>query len=245
MTDRTSTAPVWDAVAGLARDLVQAWGAWAPTLTADGARVAYVSDRNGTPQLWVQDVVSEADPGAAVCIELGDDPVVAVSWSPDGQWLACSLATGGGVRTEVWVVRPDGRDARRVAGGDRHAVLGPWARQGHALVVTMSSDEPGVPNECCLIDPVTGAKEPVAQGWLINVLDLTADGRFALLRDGTRGAQFCRLVDRAADQDFEVLPYPETGSTDIGLLRPAVPARAGRRGGAGGVPRDRRRAAAA
>jgi dipeptidyl aminopeptidase/acylaminoacyl peptidase len=101
-------------------------------------------------------------------------------------------------------------------------VLGPWARQGHGLVVTLCSDEPGTPNECLLIDPDNGDSEVIATGWLIHVLDLTADGRFALLRDGSRGAQFCRLVDRSVDLDHPVLPYPETGSTDIGLLRPAT-----------------------
>ncbi|WP_375491550.1 S9 family peptidase [uncultured Jatrophihabitans sp.] len=223
MTDDSIAGPaesVWHGVAALAGELLRAWGCWAPTLTPDGSRVAYVSDRLGTPQLWVQDT---AGPGAdAALIELSVDPVVNVSWSPDAQWLACSIATGGGVRTEVWVVRPDGTDARRVAGGDQHAVLGPWARRGHGLVVTLCSDEPHTPNQCLLIDPTSsGDPEDVAQGWLVNILDLTADGRFALVRDGTRGAQFCRLVDREADADHPVLPYPQTGSTDIGLLRPA------------------------
>jgi dipeptidyl aminopeptidase/acylaminoacyl peptidase len=212
------TDTAWSAVAELAHDLVGAWGCWAPTLTPDGSRVAFVSDRRGTPELWVQDVAPGAEPQR---IEVGNDPVLAVHWSPDAQWLACSLATGGGVRTEVWVVRPDGREARRVAGGEHHAVLGPWAREGHGLVVTVSSDEPHAPNECVLIDPQTGERESVAVGGLITLLDLTADGRFALLRDGTRGAQFCRMVDRDADRDFAVLPYEHTGSTDAGLFRPS------------------------
>ncbi|HEU5265709.1 MAG TPA: hypothetical protein VFU35_03370, partial [Jatrophihabitans sp.] len=219
MATPTPTA-VWDAVQPLARELVEAWGCWAPTLTPDGRRVAFVSDRAGIPQLWVADV-DRGDTDDARRIELSPDPVVSVSWSPDGLWLACSVATGGGVRTEVWVVRPDGSSPRQVAGGKQHAVLGPWARQGHGLVVTVCSDEPGIPNECLLIDPDTGDSEVIARGWLIQVLDLTADGRFALLRDGTRGAQFCRLVDRAADDDYPILPYPETGSAEIGLLRPA------------------------
>ncbi len=206
-------------MAALARELVEAWGCWAPTLTSDGTRVAFVSDRGGMPQLWVQDVDADAE---AQCVVLSPDPVVSVSWSPDGQWLACSVATGGGVRTEVWVVRPDGSDARLVAGGKQHAVLGPWARQGHGLVVTLCADEARTPNECLLIDPDTADSEVIAYGWLINVLDLTADGRFALLRDGTRGAQFCRLVDRLVDSDYPVLPYPKTGSADIGLLRPSA-----------------------
>jgi acetyl esterase/lipase len=226
----------WSDVAALAAELVGAWGAWAPMMTADGSQVAYVSDRTGAPQLWVQDVagVGEAISESRL-IELGPDPVVSVGWSPDDAWISCSVATGGGVRTEVWVVRPDGTDAHRVAGGDMgdraggdvHAVLGPWARQGHGLVVTICDDDPAVPHTCVLIDPVTGASEQVAVGELISMLDLTGDGRFALLRDGTRGAEFCRLVDREVDTDYAILPYPETGSADRGLLRPAPPARPG------------------
>lgn len=207
----------------LADELVSAWGCWAPTLTSDGARVAFVSDRRGTPELWVQDT---ADGGMRV-LPLSSDPVLSVRWSPDSAWLACAVATRGGVRTEVWVVRPDGTEARRVAGGDVHAVLGPWIREGHGLVVTLCSDEAEAPHVSLLIDATSSATEEVARGELIHVLDLTADGRFALLRDGTRNAQFCRVVDRVADHDFAVLPYPEAGSTDIGLLRPAPPARPG------------------
>ena len=208
----------WAAVTDVAHELVGAYGSWAPTLTPDGSRVAFVSDRSGTPELYVADDVRES---TARHIVLSDDPVLDVRWSPDGQWLGCSVATGGGVRTEVWVVRPDGSQARRVAGGVVHAVLGPWAREGHGLVVTISSDEPNVPNACHVFDPTTGAAEPVATGGLIMLLDLTADGRFALVRDGTRGAQFCRMVDRDADLDFPVLPYDQTGSTDAGMFRPA------------------------
>src|SRR5206468_1400315 len=147
----------------------------------------------------------------ALPITFSADPVLAVHWSPDGEWLACSVATGGGVRTEVWVVRPDGTDARRIAGGDQHAALGPWAREGHRLLVTVSDDRPGEPNEAALIDAETGWSEPVARGALVTVLDLSGDTRFALLRDGSRGAQFCLLLDRFTDRDKPILPYPETG----------------------------------
>ncbi len=226
MSEVETYSEVWNEVEELARELVAAYGAWAPMMTSDASRVAFVSDRTGTPQLWVQDVPG---PGAErpepQLIPLGSDPVLSVGWSPDDQWISCSVATGGGVRTEVWVTRPDGTDTRRVAGGPHpvhggHAVLGPWAREGHGLVVTLAHDDPTVPHECIRIDPSTGERTLIAQGGLIAMLDLSADGRFALLRDGTRGQQFCRLVDRSRDEDYPLLPWAETGSTDVGLLRP-------------------------
>lgn len=228
MATGLTDSAVWPSVAGLADELVHAWGAWAPMMTAEGDRVAFVSDRSGRPELWVQQVPAPgAQPAEARCIPLGPDPVLAVGWSPDDAWISCSVATGGGVRTEVWVTRPDGSDAQRVAGGDCHAVLGPWAREGHGLVVTLCSDDPAEPHRCVLVNPSTGETEEVAVGGLIHMLDLSADGRFALVRDGTRGAEFCRFVDRHADADHPVLPYEHIGSTDVGMLRPPLDPRSG------------------
>jgi dipeptidyl aminopeptidase/acylaminoacyl peptidase len=200
--------------------LVAVWGSWAPTLSPDGTQVAYISDRRGHPELWVQRV-DAAD--SAEVRPLSADPVVNVRWSADGDWLACAVATGGGVRTQVWVVRPDGRDARRVAGNDHvHAVLGPWSRRGHRLVVASPPADADSVSCCDLFDPATGDSEPVALGGLVTVLDLSDDDRFALLRDGRRGAHFCVTLDRVLDQDHPLLPYPETGTTEAGLLRPAA-----------------------
>ena len=213
-TERTALPP--PALDDLADELAGAWGCWAPTLTHDGHRMAYVSDRRGIPELWVGSV--EGDEPAKV-VKLSDDPVLAVRWSPDGHWLACSVATGGGVRTEVWVVRPDGSDSRRLAGDPEHAALGPWSRRGHQVVITIRDDTEQL-NRCVLFDPETGTEVEIAAGELVEVLDLSADGRFALLRDGTRGAHFCMLLDRRTDTVHDVLPHPGTGSTEYGLIRP-------------------------
>jgi dipeptidyl aminopeptidase/acylaminoacyl peptidase len=201
----------------LAATLSAAWGCWAPTLTHDGRRIAFVSDRRGTPELWVEPV--DGLDGPAV-LSISDDPVLAVHWSPDGEWLAVSVAAGGGVRSDVWVVRPDGSECRRLAGHPSHAVLGPWARSGHRLVVTVRDPDPGRANRCVLIDAVTGEEELIAEGELVDVLDLSVDERFALLRDGPRGRHVCRLLDRATGTLHEVLPFPATGSTERGMLRP-------------------------
>ena len=215
-----------DAAALLGDALVDAWGSWGPTLSPDCRRLAFVSDRGGPPEVWVQGLPQEGGeaPAGAARIALGEDPAVAVSWSADGAWLACCLATGGGVRTQVWVVRPDGRDARRLAGSaDEHAELGPWTRSGHRVVVTIHGTVEGEPTRSYLGNPLDGQLTSLASGALISVLDLSVDESFVIIKDGPRGEQFCVVVDRTTDTDHHLLPYPAAGSTDRALIRPAPP----------------------
>jgi dipeptidyl aminopeptidase/acylaminoacyl peptidase len=213
----------------LAEQLVGAWGSWGPSMTPDADRVAFISDRGGSPEVWVQDVPA---PGAtelpeAERVSFGDDPVTAVSWSADSAWLACSVATDGGVRTQVWVVRPDGTDARRVSGpAERHAELGPWTRSGHRVVVTVPATSPGEPTRAYLADPATGELDLLAVGDLIHVLDLSAQERMLVMRDGRRGREFCVVVDRETDADHPVMPHPATGATEVAFIRPSPPGEA-------------------
>ncbi|MCU1479260.1 MAG: peptidase [Subtercola sp.] len=221
-----------DEAVALADALVDAWGSWGPTMTPDARRMAFLSDRSGVPQVWVQDVAAA---GTSVTgslpepspITLSADPVIAVTWSADSAWLACAVATDGGVRSQVWVVRPDGTDARCIAGGpEQHAELGPWTRSGHRVVVTIPSTEVGEPTATFLVDPATGAFEPLAVGELIHVLDLSVGEELVVIRDGRRGQEFCVVVDRVNDKDHPLLPHGSaltgaTGSTDVALLRPA------------------------
>jgi dipeptidyl aminopeptidase/acylaminoacyl peptidase len=126
------------------------------------------------------------------------------------------------VRTQVWVVRPDGSDARRIAGGPtEHAELGPWTRSGHRVVVTFPSTGPGAPSRAFFADPATGRLDPLASGELIHVLDVSLEERFLVVRDGQRGQEFCVVVDRLVDGSFSALGDGERGSTDVALLRPA------------------------
>ncbi len=208
----------------LAQDLIGAWGSWGATLSPDCTQIAFVSDRSGTPEIWVQELRRDGPPPPAGRVWLSPDPVVAVSWSADGAWLACAVAAGGGVRTQVWVVRPDGHDPRRLAGSDgAHAELGPWTRSGHRVVVSVAGEQAGEPGRTYLIEPGSGQREALAAGELVSVLDVSVEEDLVILRDGQRGQQFCVVLDRIADADHPLLPYPAAGSTERGIVRPGPP----------------------
>ncbi|MBA8989336.1 dipeptidyl aminopeptidase/acylaminoacyl peptidase [Curtobacterium pusillum] len=208
--------------AGLGERLVAAWGSWGPTMTRNARRVAFVSDRHGTPEVFVQDVVVDGEPPQPVRIRLSDDPVVRVTWSSDGEWLAVAIATDGGVKQQVWVVRPDGSDAAQIAGSRyQHAELGPWSRSGHRVVITLPSTEPDQPARSYLVDPVSGDRDDLAVGELIHILDLSVEERLVVLRDGQRGHEFVVVVDRLTDESHALLTDPPDGSAEIAFLRPA------------------------
>ncbi|BCJ42018.1 peptidase S9 [Actinoplanes ianthinogenes] len=154
-------------------------GNWSVTLAPDGRHAAYVSDRGGTPGVWVQPIDSELAFHIAF-----PEPVAAVAWSSGGGWLACQLTPGGAPRHEVWLVRPDGSDPHQVAGfGTDTAENMRWLPGRPVLALTENL------TSAILIDVVAGTRTVVGSGDLISLCDVDPAGRFALLRVGPRGAR--------------------------------------------------------
>ena len=54
----------------LGEELTDAWGSWAPTLSPDCEQVAFVSDRTGSPRLFVQDLRPGQEPPEARLVAL-------------------------------------------------------------------------------------------------------------------------------------------------------------------------------
>ncbi|MEV4350752.1 prolyl oligopeptidase family serine peptidase [Actinoplanes sp. NPDC049596] len=168
-------------------------GSWSPTLSPDGRHCAYVSDRSGRPQVWVQPVGSDL----AFLVDTGEAPVAAVQWSTGGGWLACSVAPGGAPRHEVWLVRPDGSALHQVAGfGADTADNMRWLPGRSLLALTENL------TTALLIDPVSGDRTIVGTGELISLLDV-AEGR-ALIRVGPRGSRHIAIRDLATGVDSYV-----------------------------------------
>ncbi|WP_081241374.1 S9 family peptidase [Streptomyces viridosporus] len=115
-------------------------GCWYPSVDPGGRYVAFICDRAGVPQLWTGPVDGEE----VHLLDADPDPVIEVSWSPDGRWIAYTTAPGGGELTRVLCVRPDGTGRHLLAGGEpgTSALLGCWQHDGSALAVTVTDPVP-------------------------------------------------------------------------------------------------------
>jgi dipeptidyl aminopeptidase/acylaminoacyl peptidase len=183
-----------------------------PVPSPDGFSLAWISDRDGRPRAWVA-----ALPGAEQTVDepgwalpTGPDDTVPgdvteLSWSPDGYWLACQLAPGGGERTRVRIVRPDGSQLRDLAPDAAAATLGPWSPNGRQLGITIFT-EGGGDGYACLVDVRDHTSTVLARGPAAKVCAISGDGRRAVVRLGRRGARSLQLIDLRSGLHTDLVP---------------------------------------
>ena len=188
-----------------------------PSFSPDGQQLAFVSNLSGVPQVWTV-AVSGGWPQPVTAL---DDQVGGVQWSPDGAWLAFSLAPGGGMNQQVYVVRPDGRDLHRLtAGGKDNNWLAGWSHDSRALAV--SSNRVGGGMDSYLWDVASGEARLVAKNaGTGTVTALSRDGRRAILqRVESRSDSNFFLVDLGSGRETLLTAHPPPGNLDGGLLSP-------------------------
>ena len=174
-----------------------------PTLSPGGSTLAVVSDRDGTPRVWLSSLVP---PGPPVRLDTGEDYVRVVSWSPDGEWLCLTTAPGGGERTLVRALRPDGSDARVIAGTPAGvASIGCWQPGGHIVGLAESSVTDPARLTAYTVDVCSGRRHQLASGVAATVCTFSHDGRYAVVRLGPRGARRLLLVDTRTGSSAELL----------------------------------------
>ena len=101
--------------------------AWSP----DGTRIAFVSDRDGTPALYMMN----AD-GSNVVQRMHTAEVEAPAWSPDGQSIAFSSWQDGQFGIHVVSVLDDGSLPRLVGHTQGWNAYPAWSPDGHKIAFT-------------------------------------------------------------------------------------------------------------
>jgi Tol biopolymer transport system component len=95
------------------------------SLSADGRRVAFISERSGADALWVAD----SDGSRAVpLVSFGGPSIGTPHWSPDGQEIVFDSLLDGS--SHIYVVRSSGGTARRITAGEWQDVRPSWSRDG-------------------------------------------------------------------------------------------------------------------
>jgi Tol biopolymer transport system component/DNA-binding winged helix-turn-helix (wHTH) protein len=107
-----------------------------PAISPDGKRIALVSNRSGSPQVWIADL----EGGHARQLTAFDGCFVAFPcWSPDMEQIVFAASPSGDMG--VFIVRVDEEaSARRVVGGVNVRPTG-WSNDGESIYVAMADIE--------------------------------------------------------------------------------------------------------
>ena len=202
----TATSLRADDIATTVAMLAKIGSATQPSFSPDSKRVAFISTMSGSPQLWIV----AADGGWPDQITALDDPVTAIEWSPNGEWIALQSAPGGGLNEQVYVVKPDGTGMRRVTeGGKTNNRLFDWLPDSKSLLIGSSRRTPAA-IDVWRVDLASGAMTMVSQSnGVSSVDDVSDDGRYALVsRLASRGDNNIYRV--TTDGSAEILLTPHT-----------------------------------
>ena len=94
----------------------------------DGSKVAFVSDRGGSQQVWV---AGRDGTELRTVTSLQDATMSVGSWSPDGQWIAFDATVAG--NSDIYVVRADGGSIKRLTRGAAAEIDPEWSHDARWL----------------------------------------------------------------------------------------------------------------
>ncbi len=179
--------------------------AFAPSFSPDGRQVALISDLTGIPQVWIVPTAG----GWPRLVTNGDDPVGRVRWSPTADWLAITVLPGGGLNSQIYVIRPDGTGMRRLTdGGKERNELGDWTDDGRFLTMSSNRRDPAS-MDAYLVDPSSGTMRLVADlNGIGGITSISRDRRWAVLdRLKSRGDNNLFLLDLDKERETPLTPH--------------------------------------
>ena len=170
-----------------------------PSFSPEGKWVSFISNMSGSPQVWVV----PAEGGYPRMVTNGDDPVTQADWSPASDWIAVTIAPGGGLNTQVYVVKPDGTGMRLLTkGGEDNNGFDAWTEDGKQIAIDSSRDNPAA-RDSFMIDLASGNVRLVAKNPGVGGIDgISRDNKRALMnRLRSRGDNNLYLLDLASGKD--------------------------------------------
>ena len=177
----------------------------APSFSPDGRWLSIISNVSGLPQVYV----IPSTGGWPRMITDGTDPVVGAAWAPSGDTLAITIAPGGGLNTQVYVVRSDGTGLRRLTDGKQdNNAFNAWSDDGRKIYIDSNRRDPAS-RDSFAIDVASGKIELVAKNPGVgSISSVTRDGRYAVLgRVRSRGNNNLHLLDLTTGQDTLITPH--------------------------------------
>jgi len=106
-----------------------------PTFSPDGNKMAYVSERNGQPQIFIQDLLS----GEASRLTFNGDYNTQPSWSPSGDKIAYTTCENSG-EFNIFTIGIDGSGLKQLTAHSGQNESPSWSPDGEMLVFTSSRD---------------------------------------------------------------------------------------------------------
>jgi len=212
-----SEKPASDDLAAAVERMARVSYSNSPSLSPDGRQVAFLSNRSGVPQVWITTTDGFGEPRQVGSF---DDPVTGVDWSPDGEWLALSVAPGGGLNEQIYLMHSDGSGLKRITdGGKENNRLAGWS--GKLLRFSSSKKDPAS-LDAYIYDAATGETRFVAANPGVGTLtDVSRDGKRAVVsRVRSRGDNNLYLIDLATGKEQLLTPHEGPGEFDGGKFSP-------------------------
>ncbi len=109
-----------------------------PQFSPDGRRIAFTSDRSGSPEIWVSD--SAGSNSVQLTAFAGSRTAGAPRWSPDGRQIA--FDSGAGSSFSIFTISAEGGAPRQLITDPSYCIRPSWSRDGRW--VYFGSNWPGI-----------------------------------------------------------------------------------------------------